>query len=95
MGIWSYFLNSYHQYTIKCKNRQVVIDNLKNNEIGFGIYYPKPLHHYNHLGQYGHSDLVNSENISNEVLSLPVHPALTDSDIGKIINVINGVSQQL
>lgn len=85
--------HAYHQYTIKCKNRDALIENLKKNEIGFGIYYPKPLHHYNHLKQFGHSDLANSEQIANEVLSIPVHPALEEQDLEKIVNTVNGVFQ--
>ena len=80
--------HSYHQYTIKTKNRDSLINRLKNNEIGFGIYYPKPLHFYNHLKQYAHNDLKNSEMLVKEVLSLPIHPALTEQDLEKIISVI-------
>ena len=80
--------HSYHQYTIKCDDRENLINKLKENEIGFGIYYPKPLHHYPHLERYGHDDLKTSELLCQEVLSLPVHPALTQEDLEKIINVI-------
>ena len=80
--------HSYHQYTIKTKNRDSLINKLKNNEIGFGIYYPKPLHFYNHLKQYSHNDLKNSEMLVQEVLSLPIHPALTEQDLEKIISVL-------
>ena len=77
----------YHQYTIKTKNRDGLIDKLKKNEIGFGIYYPKPLHYYNHLKKFGHNDLKNSEQLSQEVLSLPVHPALEKRDLEKIVSI--------
>jgi len=85
--------HAYHQYTIKCKNRDMLIDAFKKNEIGYGIYYPKPIHLYNHLSQYGHNDLKNSEQVANEVLSIPVHPALESHEVEKIINVINEVYQ--
>ena len=85
--------HAYHQYTIKSKNRDSIIQNLKKNEIGFGIYYPKPLHFYNHLKKYAHKDLKNSESLANEVLSLPVHPALSTRDLEKIVNIVNEVSQ--
>jgi perosamine synthetase len=81
-------LHAYHQYTIKGKNRDAVIQNLKKNEIGFGIYYPQPLHSYKHLKKYAHKDLKNSESLSKEVLSLPVHPALSIQDLEKIANVL-------
>lgn len=85
--------HAYHQFTIKTKNRDALIQNLKKNEIGFGIYYPKPLHFYKHLKKFAHKDLKNSEILSNEVLSLPVHPALSEKDSEKIVKVVNEVSQ--
>lgn len=83
----------YHQYTIKCKDRKILINELKANEIGFGIYYPKPLHYYYHLQQYAHEDLKTSESLSQEVLSLPIHPALKQEDLEKIVDVVNGACQ--
>ena len=77
----------YHQYTIKCENREDMIQKLKNNDIGFGIYYPKPLHKYPHLEQYRHNDLVNSEMLASKVISLPVHPAVSHQDFEKISEV--------
>ena len=75
----------YHQYTLKCKDRDGIIQQLKNNEVGFGIYYPKPLHFFDHLKQYGHNDLKNSELLAGEVLSLPIHPAISNQDLEKIV----------
>jgi dTDP-4-amino-4,6-dideoxygalactose transaminase len=83
----------YHQYTIKSKDREGLIQNLRKNEIGYGIYYPKPLHFYNHLRAYAHNDLKKSEAVTEEVLSLPVHPALERHDLYKIVEVVNGVFQ--
>jgi perosamine synthetase len=85
----------YHQYTIKCEDRVKIIENFKKNNIGFGIYYPKPLHFYKHLKQFGHNDLKNSENLSNIVLSLPIHPSLIINDLEKIVNVVNEVYRLL
>lgn len=76
----------YHQYTIKCNNREAIIQKLKDNEVGFGIYYPKPMHLFEHLKKYGHTDLKISEKLAGEVLSLPVHPALDNSDLEKIVS---------
>jgi dTDP-4-amino-4,6-dideoxygalactose transaminase len=76
----------YHQYTIKCNNREAIIQKLKDNEVGFGIYYPKPMHFFEHLKKYGHTDLKISEKLADEVLSLPVHPALDNSDLEKIVS---------
>lgn len=81
--------HAYHQYTIKTKNRDALTADLKKNEIGFGVYYPQPLHTYKHLKKFAHKDLKNSELLGNEVLSLPVHPALTSQDLNTIVKVVN------
>ena len=75
----------YHQYTIKCNNRDQIINKLKENDIGYGIYYPKPMHYFEHLKIYGHKDLKNSEKLSEQVLSLPVHPGIKSVDLDKIV----------
>ena len=79
----------YHQYTIKSDNRARLIEVLKANEIGFGVYYPKPLHLYDHLKEFGHSNLKNSENLAETVLSIPVHPTLKKDNLEKMVQVIN------
>lgn len=78
----------YHQYTIKNDNRDTIIEKLKENDIGFGIYYPKPLHFYNHLKKFRHNDLENSEALVSKVISLPVHPGVSNSDLEKIVEVL-------
>jgi len=83
----------YHQYTIKYKNRDKLIKALNENKIGYGIYYPKPLHYYSHLKKYGHSDLKISETLSEEIISLPVHPFLEKKDLEKIVKVVNKACQ--
>jgi len=85
--------HAYHQYTIQYKERKKLIDKMKKEKIGFGIYYPKPLHFYPHLKKFSHSDLKTSEYLAEVALSLPVHPGLTEKDLEKVVSVINEVSQ--
>ena len=87
------FKHAYHQYTMKCSNREKLIEEFKKNEIGFGIYYPKPLHKYPHLENFGHNDLKISEKLANEVLSIPIHPSLNKKDLEIVVNVFNKVCQ--
>jgi len=82
----------YHQYTIKSKNRNAFTQHLKDNGVGFGIYYPQPLHFYKHLKKYAHNDLKVSEIVSQQVVSLPVHPALPQQDLDIIVHVVNEAS---
>lgn len=83
----------YHQYTLICKDREKLIRNFKKKEIGYGIYYPKPLHFYKHLKKYGHEDLKNSESLSSKVLSIPVHPGLNIQNLKSIVSAVKEFSE--
>ena len=43
------------------------------------------MHLFEHLKKYGHTDLKISEKLADEVLSLPVHPALSQEDLEIIV----------
>ncbi|HLC67793.1 MAG TPA: DegT/DnrJ/EryC1/StrS family aminotransferase [archaeon] len=79
----------FHQYTIKVHNRDKATKILGKNDIGYGVYYPKPIHcqeFYLNLGY--RSTLPVSERLSENVLSLPVHPKLSAKDIEKITECV-------
>lgn len=68
------------QYTIKVKNRDAVRKALMEQQIPTAVHYPKPVHlqpGFMHLG-YTQGDFPISEKLANEVLSLPMHPYLTE-----------------
>jgi dTDP-4-amino-4,6-dideoxygalactose transaminase len=85
----------YHQYTIRLTSefplsRDDFVEKLKTSGVGAGIYYPKPLHAYAHIAKLGYKmgDFPNAEKAASQVVSLPVHPKLSDSDIEKITSTI-------
>lgn len=88
----------FHQYTIRITeefplSRDELREHLKENGIGSGIYYPKPLHLHPHFEKMGfkEGDFPVAERISKEVLSLPVHPSLTEEEVEKIIQTIKAL----
>ena len=87
----------FHQYTIKItkeckKTRDEVVGLLRNNEISAQVYYPLPIHKQElYKEDYKNQSYPISEKVSNEVLSLPVHPVLTEEDLNKIVNVLNSI----
>jgi len=90
----------YHQYTIRVTEefghtREELIDFLKSNEIGCGIYYPKPLHLHKHFRKMGYKegDFPVSEMLSKQVLSLPVNPFVTEKDVNYIVDKISEFSK--
>jgi len=83
----------FHQYTVRASNglRDVLLEHLKCREIGSGVYYPVPIHqqtlYTQELGYDVH--LPETEKAAAEVLSLPVHPALSRADLEEIVSAVN------
>lgn len=81
----------YHFYIIRIKNRDWVMEKLKENGIGYSIHYPVPLHlqpAFRHLG-YKKGDFPMAEKFSTEILSLPMSPYLTRDDIKTVCCCVN------
>ncbi len=73
----------YHQYSILCDRRNELMAHLKEQGIGSGIYYPVPLHLQPCFADLGYKagDLPVSESAAERILSLPIHPMLTEADV--------------
>ena len=89
----------FHQYTIrvtkKCKiSRDELKLYLEKRGISSAIFYPKPLHLYHHLLKFGFKkgDFPITEQLSKEVLSLPINPLLIKKDLKRIVNAIKQVT---
>jgi perosamine synthetase len=86
-----YVKHVFHQYTIRVKNREELVKRLEEAGIGYGIYYPKPVHKQKLYVSLGYKDeLPRAEEASREVLSLPVRPGLSDENINYIITTVRG-----
>jgi perosamine synthetase len=87
----------FHQYTIRvtedCKvNRDALVKALNENGIGTGIYYPLPVHKQPFYRESGYTDsLPVAEKISQEVISLPIHPAVSKDNLDFMITTIRGI----
>ncbi len=79
----------FHQYTIRAKKRDQLAAFLKENDIGTGIHYPIPIHKQPVYKDLGYKDsLPVSEKAVEEVLSIPVHPALSRADVQAVVKAI-------
>lgn len=82
----------YHQYTIRVvgHDRDAFAAEMTKHGVGNGVYYPIPVHR---LPSFGLTfDLPNTTSAANEVLSIPVHPALSQADLETIVTVINSIA---
>jgi len=77
--------HAFHQYTVRITpglDRDTVAQQLQHDGVGCGVHYPNPLHRspaYRTAVRLPHTDAA-----ARQVLSLPVHPALTGHDLDRI-----------
>lgn len=84
------YFSSYSLFTVRAKNRDKLKKFLENKGIITGIYYSKPLHLqpiYKKLN-FKNGDLPVTEKLAKEVLSLPLHPYLTEDEVNYVISSI-------
>lgn len=80
---------SYHFYWIQVKNRNKFMKKMTEHGIETGIHY-KPIHE---MTFYKNSTkLPITEQVGKQIVSLPIHPNLTDNDVNKIIKLTNQFS---
>ncbi len=88
----------FHQYTLKIKgvNRDALVKYLNENDIPCGVYYPIPLHKQKAYvdDRYNEADFNVTNQLIQEVISLPMHTELDDEQIeyitSKVKTFING-----
>ena len=75
--------SAWAQYSIRVKNRDEVQTKLKEKGIPTAVHYPMPLHIqecFEYLG-YKKGDFPISEKVSQEIMSLPMNPYVSDEEI--------------
>ncbi|MBP2832424.1 DegT/DnrJ/EryC1/StrS family aminotransferase [Aquimarina sp. U1-2] len=82
----------FHQYTLRVTNgkRDNLVTHLNNQGIPCGVYYPIPLHSqkaYTH-DRYNEADFSITNQLVQEVISLPMHTELDDEQIEFITNTV-------
>ena len=87
------FYSSWAQYTIQLSDKETrdrLQAELKNAGIPSMVYYPKPMHRQEAFSafEYDDADFPNTIRLCDTVLSLPMHPYLTDVDIEQVVSVI-------
>jgi len=80
----------YHLYVIRSARVEAIAEALENGDIGHGYHYPRPVHlqpAYRNLG-YSPGDFPEAEKGAGEILSLPMFPELTDSQLDEVCECV-------
>lgn len=83
--------NVYHQFVIRCKERDELIKYLDEKGIGTIIHYPIPPHLADAYKYLGHKkgDYPITEQFADEVLSIPMYNGITDEEMTRVIDALN------
>ena len=85
----------WHQYTIRVaaqdgRDRDAAVKQLNEAGVGTGIFYPVPAHQQGYMQEtVGRVTLPVAERLAKEVLSLPVHPQLSQADLETVVREVN------
>ncbi|MDF0716789.1 DegT/DnrJ/EryC1/StrS family aminotransferase [Muricauda sp. 334s03] len=82
----------FHQYTLRITNgkRDALVQHLNDNNVPCGVYYPVPLHKQKAYvdDRYNEDDFPVTNQLVNEVISLPMHTELDDEQIEYITKLV-------
>jgi dTDP-4-amino-4,6-dideoxygalactose transaminase len=88
----------FHQYTIRVTeeariDRDALAAELASRGVGTGVYYPRVVFDYDSYRAHPRviqSDVPRARAVAAQVLSLPVHPSLSDADLDQIVEAVRG-----
>jgi dTDP-4-amino-4,6-dideoxygalactose transaminase len=80
------FKHSWYLYTVRMKTarqeqRDKVVEELMEKEIGAVVTYPNPIHRMPYYSKFAKHRLPVTEKAAKQVLSLPIHPGVTSKQI--------------
>lgn len=79
----------FYAFVVEIKDRAHFIDYLNLNEIESLVHYPIPPHQQKALQQFSHLQLPITEKIHNSIVSLPISPVMTETNVETVIKVLN------
>lgn len=82
----------WHQYVVRCSERDRLKSYLESEGVGTLIHYPIPPHKQQCYREYNRLSLPIAEQLADEVLSLPMSAYLNESDVLEIARIINRFS---
>ncbi len=73
----------YHQYTVRCPDRAALRDHLDERGVDTAVYYPTTIPDQPAYDGYDPA-VPTARRLADEVVSLPVHPGLTDEEVDRV-----------
>jgi len=81
----------YHLYVVQVPDRDDLREYLDENGVGTGIHYPTPAHeHPAVVERVGETTVEFAERLCDRIVSLPMHPRITEEEIDYVCDLIEG-----
>jgi dTDP-4-amino-4,6-dideoxygalactose transaminase len=79
----------YHLYVVRSRQRDLLLNFLRDQGIGALVHYPLPVHCQPvYQARFGGAELAETERVSREVLSLPMYPELAESEAQQVVEAV-------
>ena len=79
----------YHLYVVQASDRDGLRDHLEENGVGTGLHYETPAHeHRAVVDRCGETTLPVTERLRDRILSLPMHPRLSEEEVERVCDLI-------
>lgn len=80
----------WHIFAVRTENRDELQKHLEANNIQTNIHYPTPPHKQGAYSEWKDEKFPISEEIHRTIISLPISPVMTNEEVQKVVEVING-----
>lgn len=84
----------FHLYVVRVKNRTQILEKVQKYNVFPGIHYKLPVHlnqSYKALGEQAKGSLLQSEIAAREVISLPMYPEMSETEVSFVTEVLNSI----
>jgi len=79
----------FHLYVVRVPDRSALMDHLSAHQIQTVIHYPNPIHKLGlYKEQFKNFSFENAEKLSEQILSLPMYPEMTENQIDYVCETI-------
>jgi dTDP-4-amino-4,6-dideoxygalactose transaminase len=82
--------SSYHLFVVTTPERDKLRAYLADREIPSLVHYPVPLHRQKAFADFSPGRCPNADQLCSKVLSLPMHAFLSETDVGRVIEAVQG-----
>lgn len=78
----------FHLYVVRAAKRDALQEYLRQNGVTTLVHYPIPIHKQRSFSEFRRVSLPKTERLAKEILSLPIHPYMTDNQVDTVAHLV-------